>query len=152
LAGSTGNSPTPFELTTRGLMSHSPRDRGSRERATIESVEAFSDVPVSGRRSEIVLKHVYLAGFTLQRRGAYRGEPATGGERCGIPPLSDGVLRARMPGMPTTTEKCKHPACNCQAQDDSDYCSQYCHDAGGTVELSCNCGHAGCAAEMAHQG
>jgi hypothetical protein len=24
------------------------------------------------------------------------------------------------------------------------YCSTYCHDAGGTMEISCNCGHAGC--------
>ncbi len=49
-------------------------------------------------------------------------------------------------------KKCKHPACNCAASADSDYCSEYCHDAGSTVELSCNCGHAGCAAEMTHSG
>lgn len=42
-------------------------------------------------------------------------------------------------------KKCAHPACNCEAPKDSKYCSQYCQDAGGTLELACNCGHAGCA-------
>jgi hypothetical protein len=30
------------------------------------------------------------------------------------------------------------------AEKDSKYCSTYCEDAGDTVELACNCGHAGC--------
>lgn len=42
-------------------------------------------------------------------------------------------------------KKCKHPACNCMAEGNSEYCSQYCRDAGSTMEISCNCGHAGCA-------
>jgi hypothetical protein len=42
-------------------------------------------------------------------------------------------------------KKCAHPACNCMAEKDSKYCSQYCKDAKGTLELSCGCGHAGCA-------
>ena len=42
-------------------------------------------------------------------------------------------------------QKCAHPACNCKASKDSKYCSQYCHDAGSSLEISCNCGHAGCA-------
>jgi hypothetical protein len=45
-------------------------------------------------------------------------------------------------------QKCAHPACNCKATKDSKYCSEYCHDAGGSLELACNCGHAGCAAKM----
>jgi hypothetical protein len=49
------------------------------------------------------------------------------------------------------TEKCAHPACNCVAAKDSKYCSQYCDDASDTTELSCNCGHPGCAEELAHQ-
>lgn len=49
-------------------------------------------------------------------------------------------------------EKCAHPACNCMATGDGGYCSQYCHDAGDTLELACNCGHPGCAEEMAHRG
>jgi hypothetical protein len=44
-------------------------------------------------------------------------------------------------------KKCAHPACNCMARSDDKYCSQYCHDAGSTMELSCNCGHAGCSLE-----
>jgi hypothetical protein len=48
-------------------------------------------------------------------------------------------------------KKCAHPACNCVATKDSKYCSQYCHDAGNTVELSCNCGHGGCADELTHR-
>lgn len=42
-------------------------------------------------------------------------------------------------------KKCAHPACNCQVTGDDKYCSQYCKDAGGTMEISCNCGHTGCA-------
>ena len=50
------------------------------------------------------------------------------------------------------TKKCAHPACNCNAPADSKYCSQYCHDARGTTELTCNCGHAGCAEQTASEG
>lgn len=45
------------------------------------------------------------------------------------------------------TKKCAHPPCNCIAPEDDKYCSQYCKDAGETLELSCNCNHAGCALE-----
>ena len=48
--------------------------------------------------------------------------------------------------------KCAHPACNCRAPEGEKYCSTYCHDAGDTVELACNCGHPGCAEEMTHKG
>lgn len=41
--------------------------------------------------------------------------------------------------------KCAHPACTCTTQKGEKYCSTYCHDAGNTIELSCNCGHPGCA-------
>lgn len=47
--------------------------------------------------------------------------------------------------MDSKAKKCAHPACNCPAQNGSRYCSQYCKDAGSTMEISCNCGHAGCA-------
>lgn len=46
--------------------------------------------------------------------------------------------------MTTDTNKCKHPACNCPVDEDSEYCSPYCKDAGDKMELSCNCGHPGC--------
>jgi len=46
-------------------------------------------------------------------------------------------------------KKCAHPACDCLAEEGSKYCSQYCKDAGDTMELSCNCGHQGCALETA---
>lgn len=42
-------------------------------------------------------------------------------------------------------KKCAHPACNCKATKDSKYCSEYCHDSGSRPEITCNCGHAGCA-------
>lgn len=48
--------------------------------------------------------------------------------------------------------KCAHPACNCSAPADGKYCSAYCNDAGDTLELSCNCGHEGCAEELTHRG
>jgi hypothetical protein len=46
-------------------------------------------------------------------------------------------------------DKCAHPACNCAASTDSDYCSAYCEDAEDTTEIACGCGHAGCADTMA---
>ncbi len=42
-------------------------------------------------------------------------------------------------------KKCDHPACECRVPKNQKYCSDYCHDAKGTLELSCNCGHSGCA-------
>jgi hypothetical protein len=49
----------------------------------------------------------------------------------------------------TSMDKCAHPACNCPAPKGEKYCGAYCHDAGDLTELSCNCGHPGCAEEMA---
>ena len=42
------------------------------------------------------------------------------------------------------TQKCAHPACQCLVAKDEKYCSTYCHDAGDTTEISCNCDHPGC--------
>ncbi len=47
------------------------------------------------------------------------------------------------------SDKCAHPACNCMSTPENKYCSPYCEDAGDKIELSCNCGHAGCAEELA---
>ncbi len=47
--------------------------------------------------------------------------------------------------MPQKQKKCDHPACNCMVNEGTHYCSSYCKDAKGTMEISCNCGHAGCA-------
>ena len=46
-------------------------------------------------------------------------------------------------------KQCAHPACTCDVADGKKYCSQYCEDAKDTMELSCNCGHAGCSLEAA---
>jgi hypothetical protein len=43
-----------------------------------------------------------------------------------------------------TDKKCAHPACSCMVDANSKYCSEYCHDARDTLEIACNCGHAGC--------
>ncbi len=43
---------------------------------------------------------------------------------------------------------CDHPGCNCPATGDSDYCSPACETAGSTIEISCSCGHAGCAQSL----
>jgi hypothetical protein len=50
-------------------------------------------------------------------------------------------------GIMPDKKTCAHPSCQCPATQDSKYCSQYCEDAGSTMELSCNCGHAGCSLE-----
>jgi hypothetical protein len=50
-----------------------------------------------------------------------------------------------------TKDKCAHPACACLRANDSKYCSTYCEDAGDTVELTCNCGHAGCGTDAVIQ-
>jgi len=48
--------------------------------------------------------------------------------------------------MPEELEKCAHPPCNCTVDTEEKYCSEYCEDAGGDeVEISCDCGHPGCA-------
>jgi len=49
--------------------------------------------------------------------------------------------------MASESKKCAHPACNCKVSGDDKYCSQYCKDARGTMEISCNCGHEGCSLE-----
>jgi hypothetical protein len=51
-----------------------------------------------------------------------------------------------------TENKCAHPACNCEAREGEDYCSNYCQDAGSLTELACNCPHPGCREEMAKAG
>ena len=48
--------------------------------------------------------------------------------------------------MANDMKKCAHPACTCTVDRDTKYCSQSCKDSGDTTEISCNCGHAGCAA------
>ena len=42
--------------------------------------------------------------------------------------------------------RCKHNLCDCEAGDDSDYCSEYCETASdtGSNEIACSCGHSGC--------
>jgi metallothionein len=50
------------------------------------------------------------------------------------------------------TKKCAHPACNCKVDKGKKYCGDYCHDAGHTLELSCNCRHPQCAEEVAAAG
>jgi len=47
--------------------------------------------------------------------------------------------------MADEKKKCAHPACSCMVGHDSKYCSTYCEDAKGTMEISCNCEHPGCA-------
>ncbi len=47
--------------------------------------------------------------------------------------------------MPEKTKKCAHPACSCTVDENTKHCSQYCKDSGGKTEISCNCGHTGCA-------
>jgi hypothetical protein len=44
-------------------------------------------------------------------------------------------------------ELCAHTGCHCLRREGSKYCSQYCEDAGGTLELACNCQHPGCGVE-----
>jgi hypothetical protein len=48
--------------------------------------------------------------------------------------------------------KCAHPACDCLVDKNTKYCSQYCKDAAGTMEISCNCRHAQCGTQAATTG
>jgi hypothetical protein len=43
-------------------------------------------------------------------------------------------------------KKCAHPACSCMT--DKKYCSTYCEERKDVAEIACECGHAGCAAEI----
>jgi metallothionein len=42
-------------------------------------------------------------------------------------------------------KKCAHPACKCQARENSDYCSTYCEGEAETADIICTCGHPSCA-------
>ena len=48
--------------------------------------------------------------------------------------------------MPVT-KKCAHPACQCTAQEESDFCGTYCEGAGKEPDIECGCGHSSCAKE-----
>jgi hypothetical protein len=72
------------------------------------------------------------------------------GGACDGPQVGRGIAVCHVEGdVMKDRKKCAHPACDCLAEEGSKYCSQYCKDAGGTMELSCNCGHEGCALEAA---
>jgi hypothetical protein len=47
--------------------------------------------------------------------------------------------------------QCEHALCSCTVAEDTDYCSAQCSAAGDsdTLTIACECGHAGCAAEIA---
>jgi hypothetical protein len=47
--------------------------------------------------------------------------------------------------------QCAHALCSCTAAEGSDYCSAQCGAAGDsdTLTIACECGHTGCAAEIA---
>ncbi len=45
----------------------------------------------------------------------------------------------------SVNKKCAHPACHCQAREDSDYCSTYCEGEAKTADILCGCGHPSCA-------
>ncbi|MGI8469270.1 MAG: hypothetical protein ACR2N3_12540 [Pyrinomonadaceae bacterium] len=44
------------------------------------------------------------------------------------------------------TRKCKHDACSCTIDKDTDYCSPQCENAAkqGIIAIECECGHPGC--------
>lgn len=42
-------------------------------------------------------------------------------------------------------DQCVHPGCDCPRTPVSDYCSDYCRDAGeGGMDNKCTCGHPEC--------
>jgi hypothetical protein len=48
-------------------------------------------------------------------------------------------------------DQCDHALCSCTVAEGADYCSPQCEAAGesDTTTIACECGHAGCAAEIA---
>jgi hypothetical protein len=48
---------------------------------------------------------------------------------------------------------CANEVCNCPAAENSDYCGPTCNAAveADVVEITCDCGHPGCAGEVAVQ-
>lgn len=46
--------------------------------------------------------------------------------------------------MENTQTKCAHPSCQCDAQEDSSFCSTYCEGQGKTADILCGCGHGHC--------
>lgn len=41
-------------------------------------------------------------------------------------------------------KKCAHPNCSCIVSGHDKYCSDYCKEAKGMMEIHCGCEHAGC--------
>ena len=43
-------------------------------------------------------------------------------------------------------KKCAHGVCQCAADGDNKYCSEYCEDAedAGVIEIACGCEHSAC--------
>jgi len=41
-------------------------------------------------------------------------------------------------------DKCAHPSCNCNAAQDSKYCSPHCETLKTTSEIACQYGHPHC--------
>lgn len=45
-------------------------------------------------------------------------------------------------------EQCAHPSCVCKRSEDSKFCSTYCEGASDHPDITCNCGHGGCATDV----
>lgn len=43
------------------------------------------------------------------------------------------------------TKKCAHPSCSCTAKEGGDYCGTYCEGEAKNPDITCSCGHPGCA-------
>jgi hypothetical protein len=48
--------------------------------------------------------------------------------------------------------QCSHELCTCTVTENANYCSPICEAAAEseTLGIACECGHAGCVAEIAH--
>jgi hypothetical protein len=47
----------------------------------------------------------------------------------------------------TTSVKCAHPSCNCDAAEGRKYCSPHCEKSAKTSPEKCECNHAECKAK-----
>ena len=47
--------------------------------------------------------------------------------------------------MAKEKKQCEHPGCLCMVDEDDDYCGAYCEGGADHPEITCECGHPGCA-------
>lgn len=106
----------------------------------------FRRIPAERSRESLGLQGYLVARLMLM----YHLIPAllrwNGYILCGARFSNQGSYQAWEDSFMADDDKCEHDMCSCPVAGDTEYCSDHCKDAvdQDIVEISCDCGHAGC--------